>query len=108
MLSIAVTDSADSSAPITLGGELYDFRFNFNSLDEVYRLDIYHQQKLVIGSLDLKLGALITDKHNLPDFDHGELFLAQVKSNAVSPTRDNVGVGKSYELIYVTNDELGR
>lgn len=108
MLSISMPDSADSTSPVTLGGEVYDFDFNFNSVDKVFRLDIYYRQKLIIGSIDLKLGSLLTDKYNLEDFSHGELFLAKTKETDLPPNRDNIGVDKSYELIYVTNEELGR
>lgn len=108
MLSISIPDSAYSSSPVSLGGELYDFRFNYNDVDSVYRLDIYYQQKLMVGSIDLKLGSLLTDKYNLPDFSHGELFLAKVKATEEPPTRDNIGIGKAYELIYTDNEELGR
>lgn len=108
MLSISIPDASNSSSPVSLGGEIYDFRFNFNSVDKIYRLDIYYRQKLIVGSLDLKLGALLTDKYNLTDFAHGELFLAKTKATELPPNRDNVGVDKSYELIYVTNAELGR
>jgi len=108
MLSISIPDASNSSSPVSLGGEIYDFRFNFNDIDSVYRLDIYFQQKLIVGSIDLKTGSLLTDKYNLPDFSHGELFLAKVKATELPPSRNNVGVNKDYELIYVTNEELGR
>ena len=108
MLTIAIPDSADTSSQVSLGGELYDFRFSYNDIDRVYRLAIYKLQKKVITSIDLKTGALLLQKHTLPDFDHGDLFLAKVKARKVPPERDNVGVGKDYELVYMTNTELGR
>lgn len=108
MIIVSTPDASNSSSFVTLGGELYTIRYNFNGVDKVWRIDLYYQNKLIIASLDLKLGTLITGKYDLPEFDHGELFLAKVKATAEPPIRDNVGVGRAYELIYVTNKELGR
>lgn len=105
MLSITIPDSSYSPTPVTLGGELYNFVYTYNDIEETFALDIYYQNKLMIGSLSLKEGSIITKKYDLPDFSHGELFLAKVKATDRPPTRDNVGIGKSYELIYVSNTE---
>ena len=42
---------------------------------------------------------------NLIDFDHGFLFISPAPNVTKKCTRDNLGIGKDYELIYVTNEE---
>lgn len=106
MLKISLPDSSNGFVPITLGGESYIFDFQYNSLDKVYRLSIYYQDKLIIGSLDLKVGVVLTGKYDLPEFNHGELFLTELRATEDPPNRHNIGIGKPYELIYVSNEEL--
>ena len=106
MLKISIPDSADTASPVSLGGETYDFRFNYNTVDQVYRLDIYQLGTLVISSLDLKTGSYITGKYDIPAFNHGELFVARIRYTPEDPNRNNIGIGKPYELIYVSNEEI--
>jgi len=106
MLKIAIPDAADADIRPTLGGESYLFSFNYNTVDQVYRLDIYQDEALVIGSLDLKTGSYITGKYDIPAFNHGELFIARLRYTPEDPHRNNIGIGKPYELIYVSNEEI--
>lgn len=106
MLKISVPDSAYSTQDVTLGGETYRFDFSYNSVDEVYRLDIYYQGDIMLAGIDLREGSILTGKYDLPNFDHGELFLAKLKASNQHPTRENIGTNKTYELIYVSNEEL--
>lgn len=107
MLRLPVPDSSNATVPITLGGKLYDFVFELNTIDRVFRVNIYYQGALIIGSVDLKLGSILLKKHVIPDFDHGDLFLFKVKKTIHPPTKGNIGIDKDYELLYLTNEDLG-
>lgn len=106
MLRLPVPDSSNATVPITLGGMLYDFVFELNAIDKVLRMSIYYQSRLIIGSLDLKTGALLLKKHALPDFDHGDLLLFRVKKTSQPPTKGNIGIDREYELLYLTTEDL--
>lgn len=107
-LKINIPDSSNAVPKVSLGGITYDFHFYTNRIDGKYHLDIYLDGVLLQGSLKLLENVFILQKYVIPDFSHGDLFLAKLKDTSELPGRDNIGVGKPYELIYFTNEELGR
>lgn len=106
MLSIPIPDSAYSEVEVSLGGSAYNFVFNYNSMDTTYRLDIFSGGESVIYGVLLIEGSSLLGKYTLPLFDHGELFVAKLEATDRKPSRDNIGLGKAYELLYISDDEM--
>jgi hypothetical protein len=105
-LKINVPDSANTQSNVSLGGSNYLFDFTFNDRDGRYRLTISLNGESVISGLKLIENVIITQKYDLPDFDHGELLLVKIKDTTDPAGRNNIGIGKAYELIYLSNEEL--
>lgn len=105
-LLIAVPDSANASSEVTLGGQDYTFRFDFNSRDLRYRISIFQNEVPVVLGLKVVDNAALTAKYDLPQFNHGELYVVQSERTPDPVGRDNFGVGKAYELVYFSNEEL--
>jgi hypothetical protein len=102
-VKINIPDLAESETTVSLSGEKYVFRYHFSSLEQTYYLDIYYQDILVIAGLKLLAGVVITGKYDLPLFDNGFLLVAKLKETSEKTNRNNIGIGKAYELIYITN-----
>jgi hypothetical protein len=105
-LKINVPDSANAESFVSLGGFNYKLFFNFNSSDQRYRIDISLNDKPVITGLKVVEDTPLIRKYNLPDFDHGELYVLKLKDTDEPVGRNNFGIDKAYELIYVANSEL--
>ena len=104
-LSIPVPNNAHSKQTITLGGRQYQFTTSFNQRDLGWRLDINTENEPVISGLKLVENTKLLSNYILPDFSHGELFCIRRKSTSDPVGRDNLGIGKEYELIYKGNNE---
>lgn len=108
-IKIAIPDAAWSESSPSLGGITYDITFRFNDRDiedPHWRMDIRR------GSVDIRLGVkvvpylLLLDRYTLDDFNHGDIICVRSKSDYSPVGRDNFGIGKAYELIYLTNQEI--
>jgi hypothetical protein len=105
-LSINIPDSPFASFEVPLGGQTYNFDITYNTRDSRYRLDIYQNSEVIILGLKLVENADLLGKYNLPAFNHGGLFVVSNYKTDEPVGRDNIGTGKAYELIYVSNEEL--
>ena len=106
MLILPIPDSANSEVEVTLGGESYVFKYSFNNVDSTYRLDIYYRNQALILGINLREGVPLLSKYTFSELDHGELFVSKVENTGRPPTRDNIGLDKPYELVYVSYEEM--
>ena len=105
-VSITIPDSSNFNMEVTLSGETYNFRLHFNGVIGRYLLDIARQEVSIIEGLLMIEGTSPTLKYDLPLLSSGELMVVQMKKDSQGCGRDNFGNGKSYELVYVTNEEI--
>jgi len=99
-IKIDIPDSSFSETEITLGGISYNFIFRYSGLEDTFYLDLEREEQRLVSGLRLNTGNLLTGKYDLPDFE-GQLVLVRLKETDQPPSRDNVGIGKAYELIYL-------
>jgi len=93
----------------TLGGINYNivYRYNERDPDNTYRImDIYINDKPVVVGVALRPSVPLLRWRALPEFSHGDLVLSRMLVDYSPPTLDNVGQGKSYELLYFSNEEI--
>lgn len=105
-LKIPVPASSWSTQAITLGGLDYTFEYQYNSRDERWRLSIYFNNEPVILGLKIMENQLLLANYLLADFDHGDIICLRIKDDGLPVGRNNLGFGKSYELVYVGYDEV--
>jgi hypothetical protein len=105
-LSLPVPDAAWSSQGITLGGKDYTFTFSYNTKDSRWRFDISLGGVVVIAGVKVMENQSLLSRYILEDFDHGDILCMRFKDDDLPVGRDNLGLGKPYELIYFTNEEL--
>jgi len=106
MLTIPLPDSSNPNVIVTLGGITYVFKYAFNSLDKLYRLTLSTNGVVFIHGLELIEGVPLLQKYNFAEFDHGELFVGKMEATSELPGRDNLGLGKPFELTYIAHTEM--
>jgi hypothetical protein len=105
-LKIPVPEAAYAENQFSLGGINYRFVFRFNDRDNRWRVDIYINEDPVKLGLKVIQNIPLLSRYLLDDFTHGEIFCIKMKDTTEPVGRDNLGIGKSYELIYMTYQEL--
>ena len=105
MIRLNVPNSTWSTSRVVLGDVLYEAVFRFNSRDERWRLDLYREGEPVIRGLKLMENAFLISRHVIDNWGGGDLFTIRIKNDNKPVTRDNLGLNRSYELIYFTQDE---
>ena len=105
-LKIPVTDNAYSNQEITLAGIKYNFKFKFNERDSRWRLSIYIGDTPVILGVKIMENEALLGRYRLTEFAHGDLLVLRAQDDGEESGRDNFGIGKAYELIYIDNDEI--
>lgn len=99
-IKIDVPDAPESFSEVTLSGKKYVFHFRYSTLEDVYYFDIAYNGSPVISGLRMSPAVLNTAKYDLPAFKDGVLGVFKLKETPELPNRNNVGIGKDYELIY--------
>lgn len=109
MLKIPVPDSANATTKVSLAGTTYDFKFEYfepPGVQGAYYLTILLNGVIIISGLKLLENVALLKKYDIPEFDHGELIVLKLKDTTDPVGRNNIGFGKPYELIYISDNEL--
>lgn len=107
MLRIPIPDSAFASERITLNGQTYVFVFRYNSRQERWKLDIQDAfEEPIKNGLTLVENMSITGHLSLPDEFGGDLYCVKLLAGEDRLGRDNVGIGKTHELVYIGDNEI--
>lgn len=104
-VSIEVPTSAWSEIDVPLNGELYTITYRFNDRDQRWRMDIRKE------GVDIILGVKIVGQQSLLSMCpleglSGDIQCHRNKKTTEGVGRDNLGVGKEYELLYFAPEEL--
>lgn len=107
-LLIPTPENSYSQITVTLGGQSYSIIYTFNEVDERWRISLYTgQEEPIIEGLKVLENQFLLWRYNLEQFDHGDIACVQLAPNTTNPvSRDNLGIGKEYSLVYFTNEEL--
>lgn len=104
---IDVPDIGWGVSSVTLDGNDYLFDFQFNDREERWYVDIYLGNEVVIRGVKLIEYSGLINKYDLPNFNHGRLFVEAQKRTIAPAGFGNIGIDKDYAFFYLSNDELG-
>jgi hypothetical protein len=108
ILKIPVPKVSFATNVVPLGGQSYNFTFRFNERSNRWKLDISTAEgEVVRNGLTLIEGTFPLSHMYTPNFLHGVIGVIQTQDGTDPAGRDNLGIGKQYELIYASVDELG-
>lgn len=103
---LPISSDPDNIQRIQLSTTTYDFRFRWNSYEECWYCyiglngaDPKVHFKLVVG-MDL-----LEQYNGYQEVPDGLMYLVDVDQKWGRPGRDNVGIGKRFQLFYAERDE---
>lgn len=105
-LSLSVPDTSWSTQSMTLGGAEYTITLIWNDRDSRWRFSLAKDEVPIVSGIKLVESQSLLSRYILPDFGHGDIFVLRSKKDGLPVGRDNLGIGKAYELVYFTNEEL--
>lgn len=104
--TLEIPTTANEELETSLAGIAYKFIYTFNTRDSRWRLSIYKDGSPVILGLKIVENVSLLSQYLLDDFDHGDIFCIRSKDDGNPVGFDNLGIGKAYELVYLSNEEL--
>ena len=105
-ISLPVPSVSWAITSITLGGLEYSFTYSFNERDNRWRFDVVLGGEVVISGVKVLENQSLLSRYILDDFDHGDVYCVQVDEDEDPVGRNNLGIGLSYGLVYLTNAEI--
>lgn len=107
MNRLNVPEIAYSKKIVSLNSKSFYFTYKFNDRTGRWHLDISDQDDsvLALGLILLDEGAVTLHISKLNDAMGGYLLIVKQKDTLESCSRNNVGIDKEYELVYVSFKE---
>lgn len=98
---------AYSDIEVTLSGVRYLFTYRYNSRNLRWRVDIRDSDnEYVVKGLSLIEETSPTAHLRCISLNEGLLVVVRLNADLEPAGRDNLGINKNYEFVYVTNAEL--
>lgn len=104
---IKIPDAPESTQILSLGGQEYIIKLTFNTADKHWRVSL-----LTLDNEEIISGLKIMPNQNLTwrykyigGMPTGNLYCMRYKNDFSDVGRDNLGLGKTYQLIYLTEQE---
>lgn len=101
MIRIPIPDVSNSSAKVSLAGVTFTFQYTYNSTSKTFYLNVLKSGRLIVAGLKLTEGSLLWNKYALDELSIGEIFVAKLKETEEPVGRDNIGLDKAYELVFI-------
>lgn len=105
MIKIPVPSKTNTEIKVPLSGKTYSLYFTYSRVSERHYLSIYRGSELLVAGVKLIDGSMLLGKYTIEQIN-GDMFVAKLIDTTEPPTRNNIGIGKNYELIFVSSDEL--
>lgn len=113
-VEIPIPKDSYSEINITLSGFSYTLVFKENIRESFSTdtgsgrlyFDLYLEDDLIKSGIKIMENQSLLARYVLDDFLHGDIFCFRVGNDASPVVRNNVGIGKNYTLIYLTNTEI--
>lgn len=106
MLEITVPNTSYSTQRVNINNTVYNLQLSFNSRDNSWYLDLFDiDNNPILQSKKLQWGSAITSRYILPNLIDGDFFILKTEERDQILGRDNFGVNKLYNLVYLTEEE---
>ena len=104
---IKIPNSPESTQILSLSGVEYNLRLTFNTADKHWRLDIRDlDSNEIVSGLKIMPNQNLTWRYKyLENMPAGNIYCIRQKNDFSAVGRDNLGVDKTYTLVYLTEAE---
>jgi len=107
-VSLEVPVSSVDTQKVSLGGIVYNIKYTFNTRDNRWRLDIStNAAGLIKAGVKVMENQSLLRRYQLDNFS-GDIYCVRSKEDGLDVGRDNLGIGKAYELIYFSESEINQ
>jgi len=108
-INIPVPNSSYAEQFVSLDSSLITMLFTFNVVNQAWYISLYDSLNAPI-KLGIKVmeNQNLTKRFSLDEFENGDLWCIRVKNNSQVLGRDNFGVDKTFELLWVSKAEANR
>lgn len=105
--SIKIPDSAWHIQDVTVSGTLLRFTFKYNTADESWYIDLKTaSDRDILSGVKVMPNQSLTERYSYTqDLPDGNLWCVRRKNDFSPVSRDNFGIGKAYELWWITGEE---
>lgn len=98
--------TANETHRVSLNNTLYDLTYTFNLRDSRWRISLSLQGETFISGIKVMENQLLLEQFVLEEFITGDIFCVRNKDDGDPVGRDNLGLNKAYELLYLTQEEV--
>ena len=103
---INIPEQASAKHRLALGANSYVIVFRFNSKDKAWYFDLYSDSNALIkGGVKVMPDQSLLLRYLLDEFD-GDIVCQRVNNTVEELGRNNLGIGKDYELVYFSQEEI--
>lgn len=108
MILIHTPNTAHSEQRITLDGVAYVIEYKFNVRNNGWYINLYNSSKTTeyISGVKLTPNQNLTGRYVTDALSNGDIWCARMKNDNEDLGRNNLGIDKSYTLVYFSDDEL--
>ena len=104
--SIQIPKQSNAKHRVALGSESYVLVFRFNSRDKGWYFDLYSNSNVLIkGGIKVMPNQSLLKRYILESFS-GDIVCIRINDTEENVGRNNLGIGKDYELVYFSPEEL--
>jgi hypothetical protein len=106
-LKIRVPDSALHSQTINISSNTYTIKYKYNTSDLSWYISLYTvDDEIILGDTKVMPNQNLTGRFPYYQvFTGGNIWCLRTKNDFTPINRNNLGIGKLYELVYLTTAE---
>jgi len=105
--SIPLPQDSYSDIGVSLSGDRYTFTFRYNERADRWHVDIKNSDDIfIVTGLRLVEGLSPTIFLELQGLTEGFIYIVEMEETEEQAGRDNLGIDKTYELVYTQYEEL--
>jgi hypothetical protein len=104
---IKIPDNPESFQVISLSGQEYVVQLTYNTADAHWRLSLLDlNYKAIVAGLKVMPSQNLTWRYRyIEGMPSGNIYCMRYKNDFSDVGRDNLGLGKTYQLVYLTEQE---
>ena len=107
MQILKIEDSSYQIQRVNIDNQIFNIQLSFNSRDEAWYIDIFDiNSTALLQGQKLQWGSFTSKKFLIPELLSGDFYIFKTDFRDEKLGRNNLGVDKLYQLVYLTDVEI--